>query len=257
MVNTRTKTTRHHRRIHQLVLQTMFVIGVTFVAMVLFLKEIENKKNTNDELIVINSSTSTIDMESMYGRCYISPEEIAKTKWYLEKSQSNDIEKFSPQTEIVSEEIIEEEEETSTMISHENYDLLCKLTFAEASAPRNHENEMTSIAATVLNRLEDEQFPNTIYEVIFQEGQFSTAKNGYIEWYPDGESKQKVEMTDINDEVKDAVNKALKGEDPTEIMVLGGALYFYSDKHISDEERALRSGIGENVKYGDTIFYRK
>ncbi len=74
-----------------------------------------------------------------------------------------------------------------------------------------------AVGAVVLNRVEEEWFPDTIQEVIFQKldgsYQFSPVGNGRL---------KKVEPSD---EAFEAADRALNGEDPTD-----GALYFYNPK---------------------------
>lgn len=65
------------------------------------------------------------------------------------------------------------------------------------------------VANVVLNRMESSAFPNTVTEVIFQKNQFSPTINGAI-W-----------SSVITDSVKEAVERALAGEDFSE-----GATFF-------------------------------
>ena len=151
-------------------------------------------------------------------------------------------------------EVAEEKYKTATIsVSDTEYELLCRLVHAESG--RENVNEMTSIAATVINRVQDSRFPNDITSVIFEDGQFSPAKNGEIYWYPEAEKKAVLKYSEVGDAVKTAVNRALEGEDPTRVMVTGGTLYFYSDVHISDAERAKRENIEEKIKFHNTVFY--
>lgn len=68
----------------------------------------------------------------------------------------------------VQEKLVEEEnvETLSIPVTDSEYELLCKLVYAESG--RKNEQEMVSIAATVLNRVENESFPNEIEAVVFQ-----------------------------------------------------------------------------------------
>ncbi|NLX90657.1 MAG: spore cortex-lytic enzyme [Firmicutes bacterium] len=96
-------------------------------------------------------------------------------------------------------------------LSPEEIDLLARLVRAEA------EGEpflgKVGVAATVLNRLESDQYPDTIPEIIYQHDhgfQYCPVRNGQINKAAD------------NISVK-AVKEAIKGKDPT-----GGALSFYN-----------------------------
>ena len=93
-------------------------------------------------------------------------------------------------------------------LSAADLDLLARLVQAEAgSEPFNGK---VAIAATVLNRLESVQYPDTIPGVIYQQHQYCPVRNGMIN-RPAG------------DDARRAVQEALRGKDPT-----GGALSFYN-----------------------------
>jgi N-acetylmuramoyl-L-alanine amidase len=67
-----------------------------------------------------------------------------------------------------------------------------------------------AVGAVILNRVDSSEFPDTIYSVIYQKGQFSAVKDGQIDLEPSQEAYR-------------AAQKALSGSDPSK-----GALYFYN-----------------------------
>ena len=67
-----------------------------------------------------------------------------------------------------------------------------------------------AVAAVILNRIEDSEFPNSISGVIFQPGAFTAVDDGQIWLTP-------------NARAKEAVLDALNGWDPTE-----NALYYFN-----------------------------
>ncbi len=67
-----------------------------------------------------------------------------------------------------------------------------------------------AVGAVVINRVLSDEFPDTIEEVIFQEGQFIAIDDGYYDMKPTEKSYK-------------AALKALEGEDPS-----NGAYYFYN-----------------------------
>lgn len=71
-----------------------------------------------------------------------------------------------------------------------------------------------AVAAVILNRVRSDKFPNTVWDVIHQQGQFTPIQRGTLP------SSSKNTGTCTN-----AVDKALNGEDPT-----GGALFFYNPR---------------------------
>ncbi len=85
---------------------------------------------------------------------------------------------------------------------------LAKIIHAEARGETF--DGMVAVGAVVLNRVEDQQFPNTIEEVILQPRQFSSVNDGQFNLEP-------------NKTALEAAYIALIGMDPT-----NGCLYFYN-----------------------------
>lgn len=76
--------------------------------------------------------------------------------------------------ELVRETEVKESEEPG--ISYEDAQLLMQIGVAEAEGDRVEGQAM--VMAVIINRVNDPRFPNTIKEVIFQEGQFSSTTDG-------------------------------------------------------------------------------
>lgn len=95
----------------------------------------------------------------------------------------------------------------------------------EAEAGGEDADGKLLVANVVLNRVCDEAFPNTISEVVFQRDggvtQFSPVANG------------RYDAVVVSQDTKDAVARALNGEDLSE-----GALYFAARKYA--DEKAMR-----------------
>ena len=109
----------------------------------------------------------------------------------------------------------------------------------------------TAVVATILNRMEDTTglFENRIYDVIFQEYQFSSAdilddaRETAGKYFSGGIELEYASLDDgIKADCLTAVKRALDGEDPTR-EITGGALFFYNPDQCSDEELALRANI--------------
>lgn len=105
-------------------------------------------------------------------------------------------------------------------VTKEDIRSLCRIVEAEATGL--NEKSKLLVANVVLNRMLDDNFPNTITEVVFESDgnvtQFSPISDGrYYKVRVSGQSKR-------------AVAKALAGEDESE-----GALYFMARKHSSPE----------------------
>lgn len=74
-----------------------------------------------------------------------------------------------------------------------------------------------AVGAVVLNRMEDEWFPDTIRGVIFQK------YRGVYQFSPVGDGR--IYKVEPSEEAYEAADRALNGEDPTK-----GALFFYNPK---------------------------
>lgn len=86
--------------------------------------------------------------------------------------------------------------------------LLARLISGEARG-ESYEGQV-AVGAVIMNRLNSEDFPNTIADNVFKKGEFESVSNGQI-WETVTPSAQR------------AAEAAISGEDPT-----GGALYFYN-----------------------------
>ncbi len=93
--------------------------------------------------------------------------------------------------------------------TEDEMDLFAQLISAEA--PDEPFEGKVAVGAVVINRIKSSHFPNTIRDVILQEGQFCPANSG------------EVFETSIRPQAKEAAEEALMGADPT-----GGALYFFN-----------------------------
>ncbi len=93
-------------------------------------------------------------------------------------------------------------------LTDEQLNLLSKLIAAEARG-ESYEGQV-AVAAVVLNRVQDERFPNSIEGVIYQKNAFSVVKNGYI-------------YENATEESYKAAKDALYGNDPT-----NNAIYFWN-----------------------------
>ncbi len=116
-------------------------------------------------------------------------------------------------------------------LSDEEMDVLLRIV--EAEAGNEDEDGKLLVANVVLNRVDSEEFPDTVKEVVFQKErgvtQFSPVSNG---------SYYRVR---VSDETVSAVGRALMGEDISE-----GALYFAARKYVSDSKMAW---FDENLTY--------
>ena len=103
---------------------------------------------------------------------------------------------------------------TNTVYNETDYNTLCRIVEAEASGEDIIGKIM--VANVILNRVEHERFPDTIYNVVYAKGQFSPVSSG------------RINRVKVSEETKEAVERALSGEDYS-----NGALYFAARKYAS------------------------
>lgn len=111
----------------------------------------------------------------------------------------------------------------------DDLELLACIVWAEAGNQDIHGKEL--VADVVFNRLDDSRFPDTIREIIFQKGQFSTASNGALDkaYY------------NVTQECFDAVANELQSRNDSEALffcaggysICGSPMYQYGDHYFS------------------------
>lgn len=82
-------------------------------------------------------------------------------------------------TETEEETIIEEEP-----INEEELELLAHVIYAEAGSDWCADEMLYGVGSVVLNRMASDLFPDTMYDVIYQEGQYACTWDGNIEKEP-------------------------------------------------------------------------
>jgi hypothetical protein len=99
--------------------------------------------------------------------------------------------------------------------------LLSSITEAESNRSQTDNEGRIMIAICILNRVNDDRFPNTITGVISQSGQFSTCRR-----HSDGTYYSVTERTDLSDQaVIEAVRRIESGEAP-EVLYFNCRSYF-------------------------------
>lgn len=71
--------------------------------------------------------------------------------------------------------------EKTVSVDPDELDLLARLIQAEAGSDWCTDELQRAVGSVVLNRMNDSRYPDTMHDVIYQPGQYSTAKNGQIE----------------------------------------------------------------------------
>lgn len=138
-------------------------------------------------------------------------EECIQTSVVLDESRA-----VSPQR-VVEVNVLES---ARCVLSEEDYDILLRIVESEAGG--EDEEGKLLVANVILNRVENSKFPNTVKEVVFQE------EKGVFQFSPVADGR--LFSVTVSEETKEAVDRALWGEDISE-----GALYFASRKNASPE----------------------
>ncbi len=147
--------------------------------------------------------------------------------------------------DVMEKKYVEVEETTDASqvlaFSEEDYNNLLRIVEAEAGG--EDEKGKILVANVVLNRVKDEDFPDSITGVIFQKEngvtQFSPVSNGRF-W-----------KVSVSEETVEAVNKALEGEDYSQ-----GALYFAARKYAdSDNMRWFDESLEFLFEHGGHEFF--
>jgi spore germination cell wall hydrolase CwlJ-like protein len=133
------------------------------------------------------------------------------------------------------------EKELSYSLCDDDIDVLCRIVEAEAAG--EDENGKLLVANVVLNRVANDSFPDTVREVVFQSdsgiSQFSPISNG------------KYYQVTVSDETKNAVKRALEGED-----ISDGALYFVARKYADSRKISwFENNLKFLFNYGGHEFY--
>ena len=97
---------------------------------------------------------------------------------------------------------------SGTSSNNTNLNLLSKLVYAEARGEPY--KGMVAVAATVLNRVANPKFPDTIAGVIYQAGAYTCVDDGQINLSPDSTARK-------------AAQDAINGWDPT-----SGCIYYFN-----------------------------
>ena len=144
-----------------------------------------------------------------------------------------------PGYEEATESVVETEEAEEAMIlSESDYNTLLRIVQAESGGC-----DITGkilVAKVILNRVESDEFPDSIHGVVYQKSQFSPVIDGSIN------------RCKVSDETRRAVDRALNGEDPSE-----GALYFMNrSKSAPKNVQWFDTKLNYLFKHGEHEFFK-
>lgn len=117
--------------------------------------------------------------------------------------------KVSAQKEQAAIEAEKQAKKDAAVIPYDDYDLECLQRIVQAEAGGEDAEGKLLVADVIVNRVKSSEFPNNLYDVIYQHGQFQPVSSGVIDQV--APTEETIEMVD----------RALAGEDHSQ-----GALYF-------------------------------
>ncbi|RBW71126.1 LysM peptidoglycan-binding domain-containing protein [Bacillus taeanensis] len=123
----------------------------------------------------------------------------------------------------------------SSIIDQEEIEWLAKMIYCEARG-ESMEGQI-AVGAVILNRMESDQFPNSVKEVVLEKN------NGYYQFSPAASGV--IYSAVPNDESMEAAIRAANGEDPT-----NGSLYFFNPDKTSSiwlRSKPVSTVIGNHV----------
>jgi N-acetylmuramoyl-L-alanine amidase len=211
-----------------------------------------SKNNVTPMLPVLTEEQSFEEEEDMEAKVLTALSESETVSQLLSDQISSEIQAVFKQTEIQAKQnvtlltsaIQEKEvvEDQLLQVSKDDYEALLRIVEAEATG----EDIMGKmlVANVVLNRVEDSNFPNSIYDVVHD-------RNGGVQFSPIADGRYY--SVEVSEDTKLAVERVLKGEDYSE-----GALFFVarsmaSSKAVSWFDKNLTKvahyGVHEFFKY--------
>ncbi|MCM1304828.1 MAG: cell wall hydrolase [Lachnospiraceae bacterium] len=114
---------------------------------------------------------------------------------------------------VVEFDVLEQE---TDMLEASELDVLLRIVESEAGSEDSDGRLL--VANVILNRVNDEHFPSTVTEVVFQQ------QNGVAQFSPVASGR--IYRVEVSEETREAVERALDGEDLSQ-----GALYFAARKY--------------------------
>ena len=114
--------------------------------------------------------------------------EIDKNQNYVEGKKAPSVEAVEEKEKAEVKAVAEEKVEMEVAVTGEEYDLLARAVYSEARGEPFQ--GQVAIAAVILNRVEHENFPDTINDVIFQPSAFTAVQDGQFWLTPDSTAKR-------------------------------------------------------------------
>ena len=118
---------------------------------------------------------------------------------------------ITPEQDLVEMVAISVSKEDENILSDEEVELIALVTMAEAEG--ECEEGQRLVIDTILNRVDSEHFPDTVYDVIYQPNQFSSMWNG------------RVDRCNVRDDICQLVREEMKTRKNYEVMFFTAGTY--------------------------------
>ena len=200
-------------------------------ALVAFAETQEYRTEAETELEEADSMELATDKEDIEETVPVT--EAVKTFADMTEEEKMKLPGYEEETEVIVEEVKE-----TMILSESDYNTLLRIVQAESGGC-----DITGkilVANVILNRVDSDEFPNSIHGVVYQKSQFSPVIDGSIN------------RCKVSDETREAVERALNGEDPSE-----GALYFMNrSKSAPKNVRWFDTKLSYLFKHGEHEFFK-
>ncbi len=193
-----------------------------------------DKENVENEFTVNEHKSETAALTDD-----VTEETAEETHTTTFADMPEDEKKELPGYEEATEAVVEiEEAEEAIVLSESDYNTLLRIVQAESGGCDIIGKIL--VANVILNRVESNEFPDSIHGVVYQKSQFSPVIDGSIN------------RCKVSDETREAVERALNGEDPSE-----GALYFMNrSKSAPKNVRWFDTKLSFLFKHGEHEFFK-
>ncbi|AQS58731.1 cell wall hydrolase [Desulforamulus ferrireducens] len=190
------------------------------------------KKSVAAMLILVILSISVVPLTGVKRQANLAKkqeqQQVAKV---IEKEQKQNVHENEIKTEAIKERVKSQQSQVSRgNLNRHEVTLLAMVVEGEA-ADEPYQGKV-AVAAVIMNRMEDQQFPDTLSGVVYEDWAFESVMNNQY--------KRPLSQESIN-----AAQAALRGEDPT-----NGALYFWNPATAKSKwvwSRTVTHQIGRHV----------
>jgi hypothetical protein len=225
-------------RQHSVVSRIRIVSLMVMIIGILFISNMNGKQEKSYDVLPNEKKLTTVNSIS-----WEISKEVCDTSddlWIEEFAEASDKEEHTEEVDNIEEECIQTA--NRTVLSEHDIYLIEALVYNEARGECF--DGKAAVAATVLNRVENGYWGDTVESVLYAPYQFS---NTY--WVSQ-------EEIDSYPEIEEAVMAAIEGYDPYYNATGMPVLYFYSAViPLSESEARARAGISDQVLIGNQWYY--